>query len=91
MIETGQNPDFVLQARMEMADLGFQDGWYWQRGVLEVTLSETGTGRVRGTRRWTVKSNAPDAESASKRALNQADSVLKQELRAAIIDMASSR
>lgn len=91
MIETGQNPDFVLQARMEMADLGFQDGWYWQRGVLEVTLSETGSGRVRGTRRWTVKSNAPDAESASKRALSQADSVLKQELRAAIIDMASSR
>lgn len=91
MIETGQNPDFVLQARMEMTDLGFQDGWYWQRGVLEVTLSETGTGRVRGTRRWTVKSNAPDGESAFKRALNQADSVLKQELRAAIIDMASSR
>ena len=90
MIETGQNPDFVLQARMELADLGFQDGWYWQRGVLEVTLSETGTGRVRGTRRWTVKSNAPDRESASKRALNQADSILKQELRAAIIDMASS-
>lgn len=91
MIETGQNPDFVLQARMDMTDLGFQDGWYWQRGVLEVTLSETGTDRVRGTRRWTVKSNAPDRESAFKRALNQADSLLKQELRAAIIDMASSR
>lgn len=89
MIETGQNPDFVLLARMEMTDLGFQEGWYWQRGILEVTLSETGTGRVRGTRRWTVKSNAPDGESAFKRALNQADSVLKQELRAAIIDMAS--
>lgn len=91
MIETGQNPDFVLQARMEMADLGFQEGWYWQRGVLEVTLSETATGRVRGTRRWTIKSNAPDKESASGRALSQADSVLKRELRAAIIDMATSR
>ncbi len=91
MIETGQNPDFVLQAGMELADLGFQEGWYWQRGVLEITLSETGTGRVRGTRRWTIKSNAPDKESTSKRALSQADLVLKQELRAAIIDMASSR
>lgn len=91
MIETGQNPDFALQARMEMADLGFQEGWYWQRGVLEITLLETGSGRVRGTRRWTVKSNAPDRESTSKRALNQADSILKQELRTAIIEMASSR
>lgn len=91
MIETGQSPDFVLHARMEMADLGFQEGWYWQRGVLEVTLSETATGRVRGTRRWTIKSNAPDRESASKRAVNQADSILKQELRDAIIEMANSR
>ena len=91
MIETGQNPDFVLQTRMELADLGFQDGWYWQRGILEISLLETATGRVRGTRRWTIKSNAPDRESALKRALSQADSVLKQELRAAIIDMASSR
>ncbi|MBI5626421.1 MAG: hypothetical protein HY935_04375, partial [Nitrosomonadales bacterium] len=91
MIETGQNPDFVLQARMELSDLGFQEGWYWQRGVLEITLSETATGRVRGTRRWTIKSNAPDRESTSKRALSQADSVLKQELRVAIIDMAGSR
>ena len=89
MIETGQNPDFVLQAGMDLADLGFKEGWYWQRGVLEVTLSETAASRVRGTRRWTVKSNAPDKESAAKRALNQADTILKQELRGAIIDMAT--
>ena len=90
MIETGQNPDFVLQARMELDDLGFKEGWYWQRGVLDVTLSETPTGRVRGTRRWTIKSNAPDRETATKRALNQADALLKQELRTAIIEMANS-
>lgn len=90
MIETGQNPDFVLQARMVLTDLGFQEGWYWQRGVLEITLSETATGRVRGTRRWTVKSSAPDRESAAKRALNQADTILKQELRAEIIGMVNS-
>jgi len=91
MIESGQNSDFVLQARMELTDLGFQEGWYWQRGTLDVTLLETATGRVRGTRRWTVKSNAPDKESAFWRALNQADTVLKQELRTAIIEMVSTR
>lgn len=91
LIETGHNPDFVLRAQMKLDDLGFQEGWYWQRGVLEVTLSETAAGRVRGTRRWAIKGNAPDRESAAKRALNQADAVLKQELRAAIIDMATSR
>ena len=68
MIETGQNPDFVLQAQMELTDLGLQKGWYWQRGALEIALSEKVTGRVRGTKRWTVKSSAPDKESAAKRA-----------------------
>jgi hypothetical protein len=90
MIETGQSPEFVLQSKMELADLGFKEGWYWQRGVLEVSLSESATGRVRGTKRWAIKSNAPDKESAAKRALNQADTTLKQELRAAIIEMATS-
>ncbi len=90
LIETGKNPDFVLKARMVLDDLGFQDGWYWQRGVLEVDLSEAASGRVRGTKRWTVKSSAPDAETAAKRALNQTDAILKQELRTAIIDMVNS-
>lgn len=90
VIETGQNPDFVLQARMVLDDLGFQKGWDWQRGVLEVNLSEAATGRVRGTKRWTVKSSAPDKETAAKRALNQTDEILKQELRTTIIDMVNS-
>lgn len=90
MIETGSDPDFVLQARMVLDDLGLQGGWYWQRGVLEVTLSEKASGRVRGTKRWTVKASAPDRESAAKRAVNQADAILKSELRPQIIDMVNS-
>jgi len=89
MIETGQHPDFVLRAGMVLDDLGLQSGWYWQRGVLEVSLSEAATGRVRGTKRWAVKSSAPDRDSAVKRALSQADNLLKKELRPAIIDMVS--
>jgi len=90
MIETGQNPDFELQAKMELADLGMQQGWYWQRGVLEVSLTEPASGRVRGTKRWNIKTNAQDRESAIKRAMNEADTILKQELRTTIIDMATS-
>ncbi len=91
MIETGQNPDFILQARMDLTDLGIKDGWYWQRGTVEITLSEAANGRVRGTKRWPIKASAQDKESALKRALYQADDVLKQELGPAIIEMASSR
>ncbi len=87
MMATGQKPDFILQARMDLTDLGLQDGWYWQRGNLEVTLTEAGNGRVRGTKRWPIKSSAQDRKSSIERALGQADTVLKQELRSAIIAM----
>jgi hypothetical protein len=91
LIETGDKPDFVLRAQMKLDDMGMKEGWYWQRGVLEITLQETATNRVRGTRRWNIKGNAQDRATAEKRALNQADAILKQELREAIIGMANSR
>lgn len=91
LIETGDKPDFVLRAQMKLDDMGMKEGWYWQRGVLEITLQETATNRVRGTRRWSIKGNAQDRVTAEKRALNQVDAVLKQELGAAIIGMANSR
>ena len=90
LTEAGQNPDFVLQARMSLTDLGLQDGWYWQRGNLEIALSETANGRVRGTKRWVVKGNAADKETAIRRTMDQADKVLKQELGTAIVGLANS-
>ena len=49
MLETGQNPDFILQARIALNDQVLRDGWYWQRGTVEVTLTEAANNRVRGT------------------------------------------
>lgn len=91
MIETGQNPDFVLQARMNLIDVGIKEGWYWQRGSVDITLTEAANGRIRGTRHWDIKASATDRESAIKRALDQADAILKRELGATIIGMATSQ
>lgn len=91
MLETGDHPDFALKARMNLTDMGLVNGWYWQRGTLEVTLVESANGRVRGTKRWPIKASAIDKETAAKRAMDQADEVLKKELGSAIIEMATSR
>ncbi len=91
LIETGKNPDFLLQSRLDLTDLGMQNGWYWQRGTVEVTLTEAANGRVRGTKRWDIKASATDRESSLKRALNQTDAILKQELGAAIIGMTTNQ
>lgn len=91
MIDTGDKPDYLLKASLKLADLGIKEGWNWQRGELEITLSEAATGRIRGTQRWFVKGAAPDKETAIRRAMDEADDVLKKELRAAIISMAVSQ
>ncbi len=91
MIENGQNPDFVLQTRLNLGEVMQRDGWYWQRGTIEVTLTEAANGRVRGTRRWDIKESATDRDSAAKRALDQADALLKKELGPAILGMAVSQ
>lgn len=91
MLETGDHPDFALKARMNLTDMGLVSGWYWQRGTLEVTLVESANGRVRGTKRWPIKASAIDKETAAKRAVDQADEILKKELGGAIIEMATSR
>jgi hypothetical protein len=90
LAETGQNPDFLLEARLQLDDLGRLDGWYWQRGNLEVSVSEAASGRVRGTQSWPIKESARDHASAKRRALNSAESILKRELRGAIVGLATS-
>lgn len=91
MVDTGEKPDFLLKASLQLADLGLKQGWYWQRGNLEISVSEAATGRVLGTQRWPIKGNATDKASAIRRALDEADAVLKKELGATLIGMATSR
>lgn len=91
MIDSGAKPDFLLTASLSLTDLGLKEGWYWQRGNLEISLTETDTGRVRGTQRWAIKGTATDKDSAFRRALNETDAILKKELGAAIVGMATGR
>jgi len=89
LLENQKQAEFIVQVQLNLTDLGLQEGWYWQRGNLEITLTEAASGRVRGTQRWLIKSSAPDKSGAAKRAMNQVDTVLKQEMGAAIITMAT--
>jgi hypothetical protein len=91
VLDTGDQPQFVVQANLNLVDLGLKDGWYWQRGNLEITLLETTGNRIRGTRQWIIKGNAQNKEGSTRRAMDQADAILKQELGTAIISMAIAR
>ncbi|MCR4332265.1 MAG: LPP20 family lipoprotein [Sulfuricaulis sp.] len=81
LIATGEKPEYVLVANLALEDLGLRDGWYWQRGALEVTLREVAANRVRGSRRWDIKVSAQDRAVSRQRALDQAAALLKKDLR----------
>jgi hypothetical protein len=85
LIESGEKPDYILHAKLPLEDLGLQQGWYWQRGVLEITLTEVATSRVRGSKRWDIKVSAQQQETTRQRALDQAGAVLKKELRVTLV------
>ncbi len=85
LIETGKSPDYLLEASLQLNDLGIQDSWHWFRGTLEITLSDEANGRVRGTKRWDIKSSAQQQTVARQRAIEQVDAILKKDLYSAII------
>ena len=86
--EAGGSAPYVLLGSLQLDDLGLIDGWYWTRGTLEVQLAEASSGKVRGNKRWEIKTSSPQKATAQRRALDEADAVLKKELRPTILRFA---
>lgn len=85
-----ENADLVLEGKLNLSDMGLIDGWHWMRATVDVSLVEKATGRVRGSKTWPVKASAKDARTARSRTLIEIEKLLKEELRGAVIEFASS-
>jgi LPP20 lipoprotein len=81
---------YTLAAALDLGDVEQREGWYWQKGTLEVSLSDSAD-KVRGTRRWNIKSSALSQDDARRRAIDQVDKILKEDLRAVLIGFADSK
>ncbi|MEE8387742.1 MAG: LPP20 family lipoprotein [Acidiferrobacterales bacterium] len=88
-IDDGEEAEFVLDAKLDLEDIGYQDGWYWTRGVLEITLKERASKRIRGSVRWAVKAAGSSTGDAKQRIATKVDSLLKREIKASIIKLAT--
>ena len=86
--EAGGSAPYVLLGSLQLDDLGLIDGWYWTRGTLEVQLAEASSGKVRGNKRWEIKTSSAQKATAQRRALDEADAVLRKELRPTILRFA---
>jgi hypothetical protein len=87
---SAENADLVLEGKLTLTDLGLRDGWNWTRGIIEVSLVEKVSRRVRGSQTWPVKASATDPKTARSRALIDVEKLFKQELRATIIGFAAN-
>ena len=81
---------FTLTAALDIGDIEQREGWYWKKGTLEISLSDSDN-KVRGTRRWNIKSSALSKNDAQRRALDQVDKILKGDLRAVLISFADNK
>ena len=81
---------YTLAASFDLGDLEQREGWYWEKGTLEITLADADQ-KVRGTHRWNIKSSALSPADARRRALDQVSKDLKDELRAVLISFADNK
>ena len=80
--------DYVIDGKLDIADLGQRDGWYWQRAVLTISLLDKSGDHLRGTHSWNnLKVAGLDPATAKQRLHDKLATVLKTELRPAMLDM----
>ena len=89
-IKSPEQARFTLTAALDIGDIEQREGWYWKKGTLEISLSDSDN-KVRGTRRWNIKSSALSKNDAQRRALDQVDKILKGDLRAVLISFADNK
>lgn len=85
---TGVNSAYALSASLETQQAMFKEGWYWQRGALNLDLSNA-EGTVLGSRSWPLKVSAVQRQQLSSRMLAEVDRTLKGELKSTVLGFAS--
>ena len=89
-VAESESAEFVLNASLDLENIGYRDKWYWSRGVLQVTLREKVSGRERGSVRWAMKAAGKTTGDAERRIATKVDSLLKRQLRDSIIKFATN-
>jgi hypothetical protein len=80
---------YRLEARLDIAELGERERWYWLAGTLEVVL-RAADGRVLGRHEWRLRQAATRTELARQRLRAEVVETLDRELEARLIGFAGA-
>ncbi len=84
---TSAQGDYQLAAQLDVNDLGFQQGWYWQRAVLEVQLKQGK--QLLGSHSFRFKVAALRQTELERRLLSMISQKLNDELYITVLGFAS--
>lgn len=73
--------DYTLQLGLEREDLGYQEGWYWLRGIMELRLRDAQSGQVRSLSRWPLKTAGQTRQQAEMRLKSEGLKILKEQIK----------
>jgi hypothetical protein len=82
-----EQPDYTLTVIIKLDPPLMQQGWYWLRGTLELTLKDK-EGNDAGVKRWPLKASSTTVEQTRQRLLNDTNTLLSQELRGTVLGFA---
>jgi len=87
---THNKTDYILNCKVSLDTHRDSQGWYWQRGTLEVSLLDPTTNRTLGSQRWPIKISSQNRELSEKRVRDKISSTLNRELRQSLIKFSSA-
>lgn len=82
-----EKANYSLTAELDVEQHLDNEGWYWYRGTLQISLKNAETQQQNGSHRWDIKVSAQQPELAQQRVLNAVNTTLKTELRQVIIQL----
>lgn len=82
---TGESAEYELQGKLDVQDVGWQDGWYWYRGSLQVTLLKVSSGKVSAAVHWPLKSSGQSQQQSRIRLHDEIADRLNTGLRDALL------
>jgi len=91
LAEKDSASDFLVRANINLSDLGKREGWYWLKGVIEIQLIDTTRDKIRGAKRWEIKTSGQQKILAQQRAVEKIDKTLQSELRQTLLEFALAK
>ena len=81
---------YTLNSKLLLDTHHDDQGWYWQRGTLEISLLDPDTKKSYGSRHWSIKVSSQNEALSKKRLRDKINSILNNEIRQTLIQFASA-